>query len=459
MENAVNQAEQGEQPVTESQEPQARKPQPPHDGHRARIVVVGGGVAGLEVATALGKLKSESIDTVTLVDSDSAHVWKPMLHTIAAGTRDLAQQQTTYLAQATDADFAYQPGEMCGLDREAREILLAPIYAPDGRELVAGRRLAYDKLVIAVGSGANDFGTPGVHEHCFMIDSRRKADAFNQEIRLRMVRCMTSGEQLQVAIVGGGATGVELAAELVHLAESATAYGALGEAAKFRIVLIEAGSRLLPSFPEEISEATRVRLQALGVSVIVGGRVSRATEQGFELANGELIPASLRVWAAGVKAPEFLMQLGLQTTRSNQLLVNDEMQTSDPDIYALGDCASYTLPGKQEALPPTAQVAHQQARYLIETLPHVLERPGAKPVGFAYRDFGALVSLAHYDAYGSLGKFGLFNGGVIRGRMAMLSHIMLYRSHQARLYGFWRGGLLWLIDLMNARLRPSIRLD
>ncbi len=139
--------------------------------------------------------------------------------------------------------------------------------------------------------------------------------------------------------------------------------------------------------------------------------------------------------------------------------VNDEMQTSDSDIYALGDCASYTLPGKQEALPPTAQVAHQQARYLIETLPHVLERPGAKPVGFAYRDFGALVSLAHYDAYGSLGKFGLFNGGVIRGRMAMLSHIMLYRSHQARLYGFWRGGLLWLIDLMNARLRPSIRLD
>ncbi|MCW0038813.1 FAD-dependent oxidoreductase, partial [Acinetobacter baumannii] len=116
-----------------------------------------------------------------------------MLHTIAAGTRDLAQQQTTYLAQASDASFAYQPGEMCGLDREAREVLLAPIEAPDGREIVPGRRIAYDRLVIAVGSGANDFGTPGVDEHCFMIDSRRKADAFNSEIRLRMVRCMTSG--------------------------------------------------------------------------------------------------------------------------------------------------------------------------------------------------------------------------------------------------------------------------
>jgi len=176
----------------------------------ARIVVVGGGVAGLEIATALGKGRADAIGSVTLVDSDSAHVWKPMLHTIAAGTRDLAQQQTTYLAQASDASFAYQPGEMCGLDREAREVLLAPIEAPDGREIVPGRRIAYDRLVIAVGSGANDFGTPGVDEHCFMIDSRRKADAFNSEIRLRMVRCMTSGEQLRVAIVGGGATGVEL---------------------------------------------------------------------------------------------------------------------------------------------------------------------------------------------------------------------------------------------------------
>ncbi len=425
----------------------------------ARIVVVGGGVAGLEIATALGKGRADAIGSVTLVDSDSAHVWKPMLHTIAAGTRDLAQQQTTYLAQASDASFAYQPGEMCGLDREAREVLLAPIEAPDGREIVPGRRIAYDRLVIAVGSGANDFGTPGVDEHCFMIDSRRKADAFNSEIRLRMVRCMTSGEQLRVAIVGGGATGVELAGELVQLAESARAYGALGEAARFGIVLIEAGPRLLPGFPEEISEATRLRLQALGVSVIVNGRVQSASEEGFVLASGEFVPAGLRVWAAGVKAPAFLAQLGLETTQGNQLKVNGQLQTSDPNVYAVGDCASFTLPGASVPLPPTAQVAHQQARYLVETLPRLLKEPGFRPEGFAYRDFGALVSLAHYDAYGSLGKFGLFNGGVIRGRMAMLSHIMLYRSHQARIYGFWRGGLLWLIDLMNSRLRPSIRLD
>ncbi len=427
----------------------------------ARIVVVGGGVAGLEIASALGKRRDDGlIASVTLIDSDSAHVWKPMLHTIAAGTRDLAQQQTTYLAQAADAGFAYQPGEMCALDRVAKEVLLAPITAPDGREVVPGRRIAYDKLVLAIGSGANDFGTDGVLEHCFMIDTRRKADAFNQEIRLRMVRSMTQGEGLQVAIVGGGATGVELAAELVQLAESARAYGAIGEAARFGIVLVEAGPRLLPSFTEDISAATKRRLEALGVTVLVNERVQQATADGLVLGDGRTVNAGLRVWAAGVKAPEFLSTLGLQTTRGHQLVVNDHLRTDDPDIYAVGDCASFTLPGQIQPLPPTAQVAHQQARYLIDTLPQVLRDPQAgSSERFAYRDMGALVSLANYDAYGSLGKFGLFNGGTIRGRLAMLSHLWLYRSHQARLYGFWRGGFLWLVDMMNSRLRPSIRLD
>ena len=427
---------------------------------RANVLVVGGGVAGLEIASALGKLKDANVGTVTLVDSDSAHVWKPMLHTIAAGTRDLAQQQTTYLAQATDAHFSYQPGAMSGLDRVAKEIILDPIMSADGREVVPARRIGYDKLIIAVGSGANDFGTPGVLEHCYMIDSRRKADDFNSEIRLRMLRGMTEGETLQVAIVGAGATGVELAAELVQLSESAEAYGALGKAAKFRIVLIEAGARILPSFPEAISTATQQRLEKLGVQVLVNRKVEAARADGLVLDGEEHIPAGLSVWAAGVKAPHFLSTLGLPATRGNQLIVNDDLQTADPDIYAVGDCASYTLPGETRPLPPTAQVAHQQARYLIELLPRMLSstQPYAGR-GFAYRDFGALVSLAHYDAYGSLGKFGLFNGGVIRGRLAMLSHIWLYRSHQARLYGFWRGGLLWLVDLMNARLRPTIRLD
>lgn len=426
-----------------------------------RIVIVGGGVAGLEVASTLGRhwRGERRAPTITLVDRDSAHVWKPMLHTIAAGTRDISQQQTTYLAQAREAGFTYHPGALCGLDRSAREIHMAPQHAPDGRLLIPPRRLGYDLLVLAVGSQANDFGTPGVAEHCFGIDSRRQADAFNREVRIRLLQCLVQDARLDIAIVGGGATGVELAAELVQLVESAAGFGAPGLASHISITLLEAGPRLLAAFPEDISSATQARLEALGIRVMTGAQVSAATADGFELADGGRVPASLKVWAAGVKGPDFLSRLdGLEATRNNQLVVRPTLQsTRDPCIYAIGDCASLVPAGAERPLPPTAQVAHQQAKYLIEALPRVLK---GRPVrDFAYRDLGALVSLGDYDAFGSLGQFGLFNGVTFRGRLAQLSHVMLYRSHQARIHGFWRGGLLWLVDRLNSRVRASIRLD
>lgn len=336
---------------------------------------------------------------------------------------------------------------------------IAALHAPDGRLLVPARSLPYDTLVIAVGSQANDFGTPGVAEHCVGIDSRLQADAFNHEIRIRMLQCLAQETELSIAIVGGGATGVELAAELVQLVHTAVAYGAAGLAPRISITLIEAGPRLLAAFPEDISSATRARLEALGIKVMTATEVSAANADGLVLADGSQIAASLRVWATGVKAPDFLASLdGLEVARNNQLLVTPTLQTTrDPDIYAIGDCASLTLAEGGRPLPPTAQVAHQQAQYLIRSLPKLLQ--GNAVPDFAYRDLGALVSLGEYDAFASLGKFGLFKGVTIRGRLAQLSHVMLYRSHQARIHGFWRGGLLWLVDLLNSSLRASIRLD
>jgi NADH:ubiquinone reductase (H+-translocating) len=431
-----------------------------------RIVIIGGGVAGLEIASTLGRRwhrqrnKHQPVPTIMLFDRDFAHVWKPMLHTIAAGTRDVSLQQTTYLAQARDAGFAYQPGELCGLDRASREVLFAPLYAPDGRLLVPERRQSYDTLVIAIGSQANDFGTPGVTEHCMMIDSRQQADAFNREVRIRILQCMAQDTHLSIAIVGGGATGVELAAELVQLTEAAVAYGAQGLAERISITLIESGPRLLAAFPQDISAATRTRLEALGIRVMTDTRVSAATAHGFTLGDGREVAASLKVWAAGVKAPDFLADLnGLEATRGNQLLVQPSLRTTrDPHIYVVGDCASLTLPGAERPLPPTAQVAHQQAQHLIRHLPGAVLHGTAIP-DFRYQDFGALVSLGDYDAFGSLGQFGLLKDVTFRGRLAQLSHVMLYRSHQSRLHGFWRGGLLWLVDRINTHLRGSIRLD
>ena len=434
-----------------------------HSEHR--VVIVGGGVAGLEIAASLGRKwrgrgKAAHAPSVTLVDCDSAHVWKPMLHTIAAGTRDVSQQQTTYAGLAKDAGFAFQPGELAGVDRPAREILLAELRAPDGRLLIPARRLAYDTLILALGSQTNDFGTPGAAEHCWTIDSRTQADAFNQEVRLRILQCLAQDMPLSIAIVGGGATGVELAAELVQLTESAISYGAAGLAERIRITLIESGPGLLAAFPEDISKATQARLESLGIQVMTGTRVTAALPDAFVLGDGSRVEASLKVWAAGVKAADFLQGLGgLETGRNNQFAVLPSLQTTrDPHIFAVGDCASLVLPGAERPLPPTAQVAHQQAQHLIRHLPDAIAS-GAPIPAMVYKNFGALVSLGDYDAFGSLGQFGLFDKVTIKGRLAQLSHAMLYRSHQARLHGFWRGGLLWLVDRINSRVRAPIRLD
>lgn len=425
-----------------------------------RIVIIGGGIAGLEVATLLGNsLGRPGKAEITLVDRDTAHVWKPMLHTIAAGTSDMHREQVAFAAHALRHGFTYWPGGLDGIHRQGGTISLAPLRRQDGRVLLGPRDLAYDVLVLAVGSRANDFGTPGVAAHCHFIDSRLQADAFNQEARALMLQCIAEQASMHIAIVGGGATGVELAAELVQLTESAAAYGVYDLPSRVRLTLIESGPRLLAAFPESVSCAVEQQLRALGVELRTGTRVAAAEAGGYRLGDGSLVAAQLMVWAAGVKGHDVAAALdGLDATRNNQLVIRPTLQTlKDERIFALGDCASLTLPGGERPLPPTAQVAHQQARHLARHLPAWLE--GAPMPGFRYRDFGSLVSLGRYNAFGSLGRFGFFRGGFVRGRFAQLSHIMLYRSHQARLHGFWRGSLLWLASRIDRLASPSIRMD
>lgn len=411
------------------------------DGHR--LVIGGGGVCGLDLATHLaGRRTSAGVLKVTLIDNETAHVWKPMLHTIAAGTRDVYQQQVAYLSQARQRGFVFNPGEMIRLDQTGKTITLAGRSDPDGQMLFPERMTPYDTLILALGSRANDFGTPGIAQHCHTIDSRSQAMAFNEQVRLGIMRSFVQNKPLGVAIVGGGATGVELASEIVQLAESSEFYGAFGMIKKVRITLLESSDRLLTAFPERVAHDGRQRLEALGVTVMTGASVTAAEPTGFRLRDGTLVEADLKVWAAGVKAPDALSGGdGLELTRSHQIVVRANLQsTRDPSIYAVGDCASLTPEGQSRPLAPTAQVAHQQAAYLSVELPKLLaSQSGAN---FVYKDFGSLLSLGGYGAFGSLGKFGFFKGGFIRGRVAQLGHALLYRSHQARLHGFWRGGLL-----------------
>ncbi|AXL51268.1 pyridine nucleotide-disulfide oxidoreductase [Paraburkholderia caffeinilytica] len=425
-----------------------------------RIVIVGGGIAGILLATRLGNHFTHSHEaSVTLIDSSPTHIWKPMLHTIAAGTRDVKQQQVSYLAHASAHRFAWQPGEMCGLDRQRKEVLLNEVRTPEGELVLEARAVPYDVLVLSVGSRANDFGVPGVRQHCHFIDSQQQAEAFNGVLRARMLRAVVRDERLRVAIVGAGATGVELAAELSRVLEIAQGYGDPTLRSRLSLTLLESGPRVLASFPPAISASTQQQLEHIGFRVLTSARVTAAQEDGFRHGDDRLVKADLMVWAAGVKAPDFMSELaGLETNRANQIVIDATLQsTRDDRVFALGDCASLTPANNERPLPPTAQVATQQAEHLARHLPGWLA--GVPMPEFAFRDFGSLVSLSDYGAFGTLGRFGFFPGGFIRGRFAQLSHAMLYRRHQQALHGFGRAGLLWTAEQINGLVQPKIRLS
>lgn len=423
------------------------------------IVIVGGGTAGLMLATRLGNTLGRAGEArISLVDRSLTHIWKPMLHTIAAGTRDVHQQQVNYLGHARSHHFHYEPGELLGLDRAGKTAQLAPILGPNGETVVEARSLAYDAVVLALGSGANDFGTPGVADHCHLIDSQAQAESFNAALRLQLLRAAVRDEEVKLAIVGAGATGVELAAEVSHLMEQAAAYGDPAMRERLRLRLYESGPRVLGAFAENVAEASQRQLSRLGFEVRTGTKVSGAQAGGLQV-GGQLDAADLMVWAAGVKAPPVLAGIeGLATSRSGQVLVREDLQADGGDgVFAIGDCSSMTPAGAERPLPPTAQVAAQQSDHLARHLPGWLR--GMPVPRFEFRDKGALVSLGKYNAYGTLGTSGLWAGHFIRGRLAQLGHAWLYRRHQVHLHGWGSASLLWLAECAQAVVRPAIRLN
>lgn len=429
-----------------------------------RIVIVGGGAGGLELATRLGRrLGQRGRARVTLVDCAFTHLWKPLLHEVAAGSLDADLDQVEYLAQARWNHFEFRLGTLQGLDRAAREILLAPLYAARGGQILPARRLPYDTLVIAVGSVSSDLGVPGVTEHCYYLDDRAQADRLHQDLVLGYVRAQQSPTPLTerdgtVVIVGAGATGVELAAELHHSAQRLAAYGfdAVDPARDLRLVLIGSPARILPQLPERVSQAAQRALQALGVRILTGERVTRVTEEGVYTRSGTFIPARYKVWAGGIQAPDLLAGLdGLETNPRHQLAVHDTLQTTrDPHVFAFGDCAACAQPHTGAVVPPTAQAASQQARHLARALAARLEGRAPKP--FHYRDYGSLVSIGRSNTVGNL--MGNLRTYFLEGRIARFMYWSLYKRHQAVLHGPAQAVLVGVAGWLGRRPRSRLKL-
>lgn len=410
---------------------------------RHRIVVVGGGAAGLELVTRLGdQLGKRRLAEISLVERSRTHLWKPLLHAVAAGSMDASEHQLNYLAQAHWHHFRFQYGEMIGLDRAGKRVHLGATFDDEGRQITAARSVAYDTLVIAIGSIINDFGTPGAAEHAVPLDTPEQAERFHHRLVNAFLRAQSQDEavqagQLHVAIIGAGATGTELAAELYQTAREVAAFGLdhVDPDKDIRIVLVEAADRILPALPERISAATLAILHNLGVEVRTKARVAEVRADGVKLASGEIIPSELVVWAAGVKGPEVLRDLdGLEVNRINQLVVTSTLQTTrDLEIFAIGDCAACPRADDPQPVPPRAQAAHQEASHLLRQLKRRLEGKPLEP--FVYRDFGSLVSFGRLGAIGNLMGFLLGKGLFVEGALARLMYRSLYKMHEMALHG------------------------
>lgn len=426
-----------------------------------RIVVVGGGAGGLELATRLGnKLGRKKRAHITLVDRNHTHIWKPLLHEVATGTLDVEIDQLSYRAHAASHHFEFQLGNFTGLNREQKTITLAAIGSSDGEQLLAERELSYDYLVLAIGSISNHFNTSGVAEHCIFLDSPGQAHRFQRrllEAYLKLNSPQHPKDKLNIAIVGAGATGVELAAELYHAAAELNLYGFADlRSDRLNISLVEAGPRILPALPERMANAALKELQKLGVDVRVNTRVTAADCHGLQLGEQHL-DAELMVWAAGIKAPDFMRDLaGLETNRLNQLVVNSMLQSSrDASILVIGDCAACPLPdGKW--VPPRAQSAHQMASLVASNLIAILNNQPLK--AFKYKDHGSLISLSRFGTVGSL--MGNLVGGamMIEGRIARLAYISLYRMHQVALHGWLKMLVISMVARINRIVRPRLKL-
>ena len=437
--------------------PDAVRPSSPR-----KVVIIGGGAGGLELAATLGRKHGR--EAVTLVDARPFHVWKPSLHEAAAGTLDIHQEGLSYLMMGALSHFGFVLGGVTEIDRAARTITVAPVCDANGVEVVPERRIGYEILVLAIGSTSNFFGTPGATEHALTLDTIDGAEHFRltmlkQMVQIDQAKATSPDARLNVVIVGGGATGVELAAELHEASHVISAYGLphFKPSRDLAITLIEGAPRVLAALPERISAAATERLQSMNVQIETGAKVSEVGHDYVNVSDGRTFEAQMCLWAAGIAGPALLKTLDLPLNRIGQLEVDGTLQTADPNVYAIGDCSA--APWKDgKSVPARAQAAHQQADYLAARITDRLKGRTSSSATYVYRDHGSLVSLGSSAGVGSLmGKLsgrGLF----VSGTLARLMYMSLHLMHHKAVLGVSRTATLAVARLLMRRTRPRVKL-
>ena len=425
-----------------------------------RIIVIGGGAGGLELAVRLGrKLRRRKDVEVMLIDKNPTHIWKPLFHEVATGSMNSYHDEASYLMLARKHKFNFILGRVVNIDTADQSVQLAALQDEEGQEMVAAREFRYDTLIVAVGALSNDFGIEGVREYSRQLDSREQAEKFHKNFttQLQRTNLASTSAVLSVAIVGGGATGVELAADMHSVVGRLREYG-FEHFSKERlsVSIIEAAPGLLPRLPERIGVSVKRELERIGVKVYVGTRVAKVEKDAVVTSEDERIKADISVWAAGVRAPEWLSHCGMPTDRLGRIEVNEDLSVVGiPNVFAIGDCCACKDKDGQE-IPPRAQAAHQMASTAARNI--LAARKGRSARSFRYRDFGSLVSLSKYTTVGNL-MGNLVRGTIfVEGWVARMAYLSLYRMHQAAVHGRFSTLMIMLGDRIYNATRASVKL-
>lgn len=452
------------------------------------VAIVGGGAGGLELAVSLAQNLDKSNFEVLLIDQERVHIWKPHLHEVAAGALNASREQVDYLDVAHKFGFTFSRGRVSAMNTAEKVLDLDPVKGEEDVQLFPARSIHYDYCVLALGSTSNDFGTPGAKDNAFSLDDLHGANDFHKHLLDLAERreLSKSSAPINITIVGGGATGVELAAELTEtavklgtylkgsdvdpasLTKEALSGGATGtsgaklsKATPLHISVLNAAGQLLPGLSDRISKGATDILSSRNVKVFNGSKVTRVGELEvvFE-SDGETktIHSDLTVWAAGVKAPDIIKGFGLSVARSNQVIINDQLQSSDPAVFAIGDCASIAWKGGKEGamVPPRAQAAHQMADYLGHHFKDIIENKTVP--GFIYKDFGSLVSLGKEDTVGTLMGALSEKSLFVEGKLAKFAYLCLYQGHQMKIHGSVPAVGMLFGKTIQKRFQPKIKL-
>ncbi len=426
-----------------------------------RIVVVGGGAGGLELVVKLGrKFRRRDDIEVLLIDKNPTHIWKPLLHEVATGSMNSYHDEASYRMLANKHGFRFVLGRVEAVSLEKQTLTLAPVADGSGNEMMPERIVAYDTLAVSVGSHSNDFGITGVRQFSKQLDSREQAELFHADFASALHRVNSKRDStsvLSVAIVGGGATGVELAADMHNVVSRLREYGFEHFSPdSLRVSIVEAAPGLLPRLPDRIGVSVKRELERIGVEVFVSTRVAEVTDNAVVTSDGESIPADISVWAAGVKAPAWLKASGFPVDGLGRVQVDADLTVKGYEhVFALGDCC-YCQTKDGTEVPPRAQAAHQMASVTARNI--IAKQKGKSSKAFVYRDFGSLVSLSKFSTIGNL-MGNLVRGTVfVEGWVARLVYLSLYRMHQSAVHGPFSTLLIMLGDRIYKATRAQVKL-